>query len=123
MRGNFFMQLLLALALILLSGGNSQPVSRSEMVELLKYAAGDNSGANEVLREAEQVSSVLEAIAPIAQAFSAGSAKDKPQQGAEEAFAEGSGNSPQLGAAEILKPVANIADDGIYAALTRAVGQ
>lgn len=125
MRENFFMQLILVLALLLLSGGNgnnSQPVSSSEMVELLKYAAGGAERANEMIREVEQVSSVLEAIAPIAQAFSAKPTEEKAQQSAtEEVFADG--NNVQGGAALILKPIANIADDGIYNALARAVEQ
>lgn len=128
MREISFMQLLIVFALLMLLGGSGDKpqISSPEVVELLKYAAGDER-ADEMIREVEQVSSVLEAIAPIAQAF-AGAQGAKTQHVPPENGQNAANECEKDGAEDaktplFLQPIANIADDGIYNALARAVVQ
>ena len=111
MQGNFFMQLLLLAALLLLgSGGNNRPkLTGEEMTEILNYISGGNSELENIVKQVEQVSKIINTFAPLAGAF-AGSA---PASAAE---ADG---APRAGL--YLKPISNIADDNIYNALSNAI--
>ncbi len=116
------MQLLLALALILMLGGgagNKPQISAPEMMEIIKYAAGDGN-ADQTLKELEQVSSVLEAIAPLARAFEP--AQEQKTQHVPPKEEQTEGEKDGFNPAECaLRPIADIAGDGIYNALARAV--
>ena len=122
------MQLLMILALFLLLGGRSAPgsqpqISGPEMIELLKYASGGDAQMDEVIKEAEQISRVIDAIAPVARAFSSAPQQSETQHAAAENEYEPSENNGAAATPLFLRPVANIADDGIYNALARAVAE
>lgn len=110
MQGNFFMQLLLLAALLLLGSGADRPqFTSSEMSELLKYVSEGNSELENIVKQVEQFSGIINTFAPLVNSVVGGvqsstaEANDAPSQGL------------------YLKPIANIADDGIYNALSGAI--
>lgn len=107
------MQLILAFAVLMLLGGGKSPhseLSGSDMIEVLKYISGDDGKMDKIIKEAEQVTQIINAIAPIA-SF-AGAKGEEQTNGA---------SSEVRNVGLILQPVANIADDSIYNALAAAV--
>lgn len=119
-----FMQLFLVFILLMAlgqKGGNSSPqnnISVSEMAEIIKYAVGENHELDNILKEAEQISEAISAIAPIAAALGGKPSSDNVPEadGAETVIKERKSDT-----ALFLKPIADIADDGIYNALSRAI--
>ena len=112
------MQLILALAVLMMLGGKSEnaphaPISSSDMFEMLKYISGGNDEIEKIVKEAEQVTEIISAIAPIATAFGANDSEIKESEGGENSKAQDIGL--------ILKPISNIADDSIYNALSHAI--
>lgn len=109
------MQLILALAVLLMLGGKSgaphSQISSSDMLEMLKYVSGDNAEVDKIIKEAEQVTEIISAIVPLATAF--GTKEDEPANDSETPKAQDIGI--------ILQPVANIADDSIYNALSHSI--
>ncbi len=120
------MQLLFLLALFLTLGNKSGGgISGDEMEEIIKYATGNDGKMTEIINEAHRLTEVIQAVAPIAQAFS-GAQTEKTQHetpkpaessAAEEVFSSSAANQTPV----FLQPIANIADDGIYNALARAL--
>ena len=109
------MQLILVLAVLMLFGGKSNGApgpefSNSDMCELLKYVSGGNDEMDKIIKQVEQVTEIVSAIAPLA-----GFAAAKEQSASSVEAAE----SRDIGL--ILQPVAKIADDGIYNALSAAI--
>lgn len=110
------MQLILVLAVLMMFGGRSGStqnagLSGTDMLEMLKYVSDDNGEMDKIIKEAEHVSEILSAFAPLAATFSGSSG-------------ESSVNSEQPQTADkglYLKPIANIADDSIYNALSHAI--
>lgn len=116
MREIFFMQLILVLAVLMLLGGKSGGAPRRELfnpetLELLKYVSGDDGEIDKIINEAEHVAEIISAIVPVAAAFGESDGDKK-----EESVA----TTPQDTGIR-LKPIANIADDSIYNALSRAI--
>lgn len=112
------MQLILALAVLMMFGGKSgnaphSRISSSDMFEMLKYISGDNGEMDKIIKEAEQVTEIISAIAPLATAFGANDNGVNVTENEEAPKAQDTGL--------ILKPVANIADDSIYNALSCAI--
>ena len=110
MQGTFFMQLLLLAALFLLgSGGSDRPeLSNSELTEILKCVSDGNGELENIVKQVEQISGIISAFAPL---MAAGRQSDGNEVG--------SGGTPSVG--YCLKPIANIADDSIYNALSKAI--
>lgn len=108
------MQLLLLAALFLLGSGgsNRNGLSSSEMTEILKYMSDGNGELENIVKQVEQVSEIISAFAPLVTAVS-GSAQNSADDG------QSDGDATSVGF--YLKPIANIADDGIYNALSSAI--
>lgn len=118
------MQLILLLALLLLSGGSREDkdgnglkeLFQPETVELLKEISGGDGQVEAFINEVREISEAVAIIAPLAQSLktdvgtNAQEVKENPVS---------AGNAADI--SEILKPVRNIADDGVYNALARAV--
>lgn len=116
------MQLVLMLALLLMLGGkNGTPrpeLSNSDMFEMLKYIADGNGEMDKIIKKAEQVSEIINAIVPLATAFGGGSTSSNSNEDKTPDCVD-TPSQPDIGIC--LKPIANIADDGIYNALSRAI--
>lgn len=107
------MQLILVLAVLMMLGGNggARPqLTNSEMFETLKYLAEGNGEMDKILKEAEQVSEILSAFTPLVTVA---------ETNKEQSTGDASSEVQDVGL--ILKPIANIADDSIYNALSSAV--
>ena len=112
MQGIFFMQLLLLAALLLLSSGGKRPqLTGEEMTEILNYISGGNGEIENIVKQVEQVSKIINTFAPLMGAV-AGSAQT-------DAAVESGGDRPK---GYCLQPISNIADDNIYNALSNAIG-
>lgn len=113
------MQLLLVLAVLLMLGGKGDgarpQITNSEMFEVLKYVSGDNGEMDKIIKEAEQVSQIISAFAPLATAFGGDNAES------DSASAPACDEAQKHDKGFYLQPVANIADDGIYNALSNAI--
>lgn len=107
------MQLILALVVLMLFGGKgatAPQLSNSEMFELLKYVSDGNAEMDKIIKQAEQVTEIVNAIVPLTSLMTA----------KEQAASSGGGEEPRdIGI--ILQPVAKIADDSIYNALSSAI--
>lgn len=115
MREIFFMQLILVLVVLMLLGGKSGAPRRElfnpETLELLKYVSGDDGEIDKIINEAEHVAEIISAIVPVAAAFGESDGDKKEENVA----------TPPQDTGIRLKPIANIADDSIYNALSRAI--
>ena len=115
------MQLILVLvALMLLGGGKGSPrdrLSGSDMLEVLKYVSGDDCEMDKIIKEVEQVTQIINTLAPIASAFGGQSAAE--EKDASELSSQSTGDAKNIGL--ILQPISNIADDSIYSALSNAI--
>lgn len=114
------MQLILAIAVLLMLGGKGgsahrPELSNSEMFEMLKYITDGNGEMDKIIKEAEQVSQIINTLAPIASAFGASANNNDIN------ISESDGNSEVRDTGLILQPIANIADDSIYNALSHAI--
>ena len=127
MQGNFFMQLVLMLALMLMLGGKSgthrPELTNSDMFEVLKYISGGSGEMDKIIKEAEQVSEIINAFAPLAASFGAGGTSfdesGSKSSNNEDKMPDCGGNTPDIGLS--LQPIANIADTSIYNALSAAI--
>ena len=122
------MQLVLMLAVLLMLGGKSgtprPELTNSDMFEVLKYISGDNGEMDKIIKEAEQVSELINAIAPLATAFGGGGNSLDECSGnssSSESKMPDCGGAPSCDIGLCLKPIANIADDSIYNALSSAI--
>ena len=121
------MQLILVLAVLMMLGGkNGAPrpgLSNSDILETLKYISDGNGEMDKIIREVEQVSEIISAIAPIATAFGNGATpfdeSDDTSNNSESKMQGSDATPPDIGIC--LKPIVNIADDRIYNALSQAV--
>lgn len=117
MQGNFFMQLILLAALFLMCGGRGtngpstprQQISGSDVAEIIKFVSGDGEGVEEIIKEAEHITEIISLVAPFLP--SAERCEEQPLP-AEQTVADS--GIP-------LKPIANIADESIYTALSCAI--
>lgn len=117
MQGNFFMQLILLAALFLLCGARgangsqppSSPLSGSDVADILKHVSGDSEAVEEIIKEAEHITEIISLVAPFLPS------SERREEGPQPAdvTAVDSGIS--------LKPIANIADESIYNALSCAI--
>lgn len=108
------MQLILVLVIFLLLGGGKSPYSEllnSDMLDVLKYISGDNGELDKLVKEAEQVTQIINLITP-------GSTANRTAPPTEQG--EPSDESVS-GSGIFLKPIANIADSSIYNALSNAI--
>ena len=131
MQGNFFMQLILILALLLFGGSSSKNSTKSgiaelfepETVELIKEISGGGEQIDEFMKEVEHISELVSVFAPLMQSAGQAAGQDNASTAhnsggdIEESFSPHT--APDI--SYILKPVRNIADDGIYNALASAV--
>lgn len=108
------MQLILVLAVLMLLGGKggmaAPELSSSETLELLKYVTDGNAEMDKIIKQAERVTEIVNAIAPLAGFMSA---KEQSASGGEVEEPHNIGL--------ILQPVAKIADDSIYNALSATI--
>lgn len=125
------MQLLLILALLLL--GNSSPkgsgknavseLLEPETIELIKEISGGGEEVESFVRNVGQISELVNAFAPLLQ--SSTSSQDHgceaPDSADNKSFENVETCEKTQDVCNILKPVQNLADDGIYNALARAV--
>lgn len=112
------MQLILVLAVLMMlcdkSGGAPRPqLSNPELFEMLKYISGDNGEMDKFIKEAEQVTEIINAITPLVTSFGANDSNVSEL--------DSGCIPPQPDIGICLKPIANIADDGIYNALSKAI--
>ena len=128
MRGKFFMQLILALAVLMMLGGKGgaprPELSGNDMLEVLEYVSGGNGEMDKLIKEVRQVSEIISAFAPVTAAFGAGGASFD-ENGSKSSdngnkISDCGGTSSDIGLS--LQPIANIADDSIYNALSKAIG-
>lgn len=110
------MQLLLVLAVLLMLGGKNDGAHRpqlthSDMLEVLKYVSDGNGEMDKIIKEVEQVSQIINTFAPLAASFAANDNNIEP---------DGASTSPH-DVGLFLQPVANIADDSIYNAMSKAI--
>ena len=128
MQGKFFMQLLLIL--VLLSLCDRKPQNRNvvsellepETMELIKEISGGGEEVDAFMREVGQISELVSAFAPFMQAASASENAETHSPKADTEFSENENTYKKTqDVCDILSPVRNLADDGIYNALARAV--
>ena len=111
------MQPMLLLALILLCAagdkgrGGGEELFGSGAMEFLKEITEGDGQAEAFIKEVEEISKAVSAFAP--------SAKETAPDGGK--TCGGTAGGGQVCIEEVLKPVADIADDRIYNALARAV--
>lgn len=110
MQGIFFMQLLIILALLLFGGKSSQNMLEEVKPVLENLVGGEE--IKEVLKSAEEISSVLSAVSGLASG-AGGFAQNPPQP----QYAQ---NSP---IAFPLKPISAIADRDISYSLSRYISE
>lgn len=111
MQRKFFMQLIVLLAALALFGGGSRNTVRpDEMLEILKYAVKD-SDLEKIVGEAEKISGLLNAALPYVTAPQAGDFSSAAAPPA------ATGSDVEVA----LKPISEVADPGIYAALSAAL--
>ena len=114
MQGIIFMQLLLLAVILLLgSGGAQRPQFTSEVTEILKYISDGNSEVENVIKQVEQVSEIVNAFAPLVNSMAGAPSAGGAQSPASDCAPDG--------VSLPLKPIANIADDSIYNALSKAI--
>lgn len=114
------MQLVLVLAVLMMLGGKSGGASRpglssSDMLEMLKYISDGNGEMDKIFKEVEQVTEIVNTLAPIASAFGASANNNDIN------ISESDCNSEVRDTGLILQPIANIADNSIYNALSHAI--
>lgn len=117
------MQLVVVLALLMMFGGknsstNRPQISGAEMAEIFKYISGDNGEMNKIIEEVEQVSEIINTLAPVVSAFGGAKADNTPFDWSDN---KASGNDIKIPGYAATAPIANIADDSIYNALSRAI--
>ena len=115
MQGNFFMQLILVIAALMLLGGKGGAPNRlngSDIADVIKYISGGNGEVDKLIKDVEQVTEIINAFAPIVGAVGG--------MAPSEAVADATPDKSDIGIR--LKPIAGIADDNIYNALSRAIG-
>ena len=117
------MQLILLLALLLWGGGTAagknnglDELLEPETVELIKQITGGDRQVEAFINEVKEISEAVSVIAPLAQSL-----KSAGSESAEAVAQSPSDAAKPLDISEILKPVRNIADDGVYNALARAI--
>lgn len=124
------MQLILVLALLLLGSGYSPKnpskggiaeLFQPETMDLIRELSGGGEEIEQFVREVEQISEIVSVFAPLMQAgensFEDSAFTASTGGRGEEKYSQHT--APDI--SYILKPVRNIADDGIYNALARAV--
>lgn len=128
MQRNFFMQLLIILALLLYGGKNGAQNLLTEVKPVLESIGGDEM--REALKSAEEISTVLSAVSELTSAGGGlnglfggtdfGSANSSENNNSAD-FAQNGAKSADI--AFPLKPVANIADRDITYSLSRYIMQ
>lgn len=119
MQGNFFMQLLIILALLLYSGGSGAQKIIEEVKPVLE-TLGDDS-MKEALKNAEEISSVLSAVRTLSGTEKASGGTGFGQNNAKTDFAQSAEGEEGNAIAFPLKPVNGIIDRDIAYSLSKYV--
>ncbi len=119
MQGNFFMQLLIILALLLYSGGSGAQKIIEEVKPVLE-TLGDDS-MKEALKNAEEISSVLSAVRTLSGTEKASGGTDFGQNDAKSGFSQSTYEDAGNAIAFPLKPVNAIIDRDIAYSLSKYV--
>ena len=121
------MQLILLLAVLLLGSshdGKSREIEElfgPETMELIGHISGDGGQTEAFMNEVREISAAVSAFAPLVQALKTSPAAESGKGNGEACVNTCADCGKPLDVAEILKPVQNIACDGLYNALARAV--
>jgi len=116
MQGNFFMQLLIILALLLYGGKSGAQNLLNEVKPVLESIGGNEM--KEALKSAEEISSVLEAV----REFTGGEQQQNSSPSFTGAEQESRGDSTNMqGGCFPLEPIANVADKSITYSLSKYV--
>ena len=120
MRGNFFMQLLIILALLLYGGKNGAQNVLKEVKPVIESLG--NEEMMQALKSAEEISSVLSVVKELSGGDGSGASAAFANSEADD-FGGGGGAQTSPAIAFPLKPINNIADKDIAYSLSRYINE